>query len=373
MTINAALLSAALDHEVDLLRYSNAAVRRIIGVLNQVDADLVAQLAAALAVIEPEDATENFGVQQLEQQLSAVRALNTAAYMRLEQDTANEMHALTSYEGGYHFGLFDSILPEQVSAQVGIVPINTELVYAAAMSRPFQGRLLNEWTASLDAGRMRRIRDTIRLGFIERQTVDQIVRRIRGTRSEAYSDGIMNIDRREAETIVRTALAHTAAYARDQFYTGNAELVKQVKWVAVLDPSTSHYCFQRDGKLYDAETHNPIGHKLPWGGGPGRIHHNCRSVSVPITKSWRELGAGYEFDAGTRASMDGQVPADMDYATWLRQQSAERQDQVLGVTRAKLFRSGALPLSKFSNERGKWLTLDELRQRNAAAFKKVGI
>lgn len=373
MTVNAALLSSALDHAVDLLRYSNTAVRRIIGVLNQVDADLVSQLAAALAVIEPEDATENFGVQRLEQQLASVRALNTAAYARLEQDTANEMHALTSYEGGFHYGLFDSVLPEKVVSQIGIVPINAELVYAAAMARPFMGRLLNEWAGALDANRMRRIRDAVRLGFIERQTVDQIVRRIRGTRSEAYSDGIMNIDRRDAETIVRTALGHTAAYARDQFYKGNLGLVKKLKWVAVLDPSTSHYCFERDGKLYDAETHNPIGHRLPWGGGPGVIHHNCRSVSVPITKSWRELGAGIEMDEGTRASMDGQVPADMDYATWLKQQSVERQEQVLGVTRAKLFRSGALALSKFANERGKWLTLEELRQRNAAAFRKVGI
>ncbi|MGT2493119.1 hypothetical protein ACU4GD_28060 [Cupriavidus basilensis] len=55
---------------------------------------------------------------------------------------------------------------------------------AAALSRPFQGRLLKEWASNIEADRMVRIRDAIRIGFVEGQTTDQIIRRVRGTRAK---------------------------------------------------------------------------------------------------------------------------------------------------------------------------------------------
>ena len=62
--------------------------------------------------------------------------------------------------------------------------------------------------------------------------------------------------------------------------------------------------------------------------------------------------------------MSGQVPADMKYADWLKKQSAAIQDDVLGPTRAKEFRAGK-PLGAFFNEKGRLLTLDGLKQRDA--------
>jgi hypothetical protein len=67
---------------------------------------------------------------------------------------------------------------------------------------------------------------------------------------------------------------------------------------------------------------------------------------------------------GTRASMDGQVPADLTYADWLKKQSAARQDEILGPTRGKLFRSG-MPMERFYNDQGVWLTLPQLLERSA--------
>jgi hypothetical protein len=123
-------------------------------------------------------------------------------------------------------------------------------------------------------------------------------------------------------------------------------------------------CRVRDGLLYDPATHKPLGHKVPWLGGPGRLHFNCRSVSTPVTRSWRELGIDMDdMPPGTRASMDGQVPADLTYADWLAKQSAARQDEVLGPVRAKLFRSG-VPMTKFYDDKGQWLTLPQLLERS---------
>jgi hypothetical protein len=71
--------------------------------------------------------------------------------------------------------------------------------------------------------------------------------------------------------------------------------------------------------------------------------------------------------------MDGQLPAETTYADWLKKQSAARQDEVLGPTRAKLMRDGNLPLERMYSQNGRYLTLDQLRDQDAAAFKRAGL
>src|SRR5690606_13557130 len=180
------------------------------------------------------------------------------------------------------------------------VSVTAEQAYSAAMSRPFQGRLLREWAAGIEANRMARIRDAVRIGYVSNETIPQIVRRIRGTRAWQYKDGLLEIDRRHAEAVVRTAISHTAGVTRDRFVEANLDIVDAVIWTATLDGRTSHHCRLRDGKRYTADTHKPIGHRIPWGEGPGRLHWNCRSTAIPLLKGQEEL-------FGTRASADGQV------------------------------------------------------------------
>ena len=178
------------------------------------------------------------------------------------------------------------------------------------------------------------------------------------------------------EAVVRTALGHTAGNTHDAFYERNADLIKALKWSSTLDLRTTPQCRIRDGKLYSPAGHKPMGHEIPWGAGPGRLHWRCRSASVPVTKSNKELGIDLpdlELRNKTRASMDGQVSSDTSYSDWLKKQSAARQDEVLGATRAKLMRDGKLEMSEMYSHKGVFLTLDELRTRDAEAFKRAGL
>lgn len=369
-SVNELLQDEQIAHQVGLQRYSSGVVRKILALLNRVDAELVAQLAAALDRLP----VNEFTVDRLEQLLSAARQINAHAYQAAGLSLTSELRGLTEYEAGFQRQLFESVVPPQVIAQVGIASISVDQVHAAAMSRPFQGRLLSEWMRGLEADRATRIRDAVRMGYVEQQTVSQIVQRVRGTRAKGYSDGVIEIDRRNAESVVRTAISHTAGFARDRFYDDNGDLVKAVAWASTLDSRTSPICQLRDGKQYAPSTHKPIGHSLPWLGGPGRAHWRCRSTSIPVLKSWRELGLDVdELPPGTRASMDGEVPADLTYGQWLKRQSAARQVEVLGPSRAALFRTGGLPIEKFSDDKGKWLTLEQLKEGEAKAFKASGL
>ena len=110
----------------------------------------------------------------------------------------------------------------------------------------------------------------------------------------------------------------------------------------------------------------------------GIINHNCRSSLTPITKSWRELGIpAKELAPGTRASMNGQVPADTTYNQWLRGrvQAGDMGTvrEALGPSRAKLFAAGGLDVTAFTDRRGRLFTLEQLRRREPDVFERFNI
>lgn len=357
-TVNEKLQDANVLHAIRIERLKNNIVRRSIAILNKADTALLAELSKKLETLSP----ESFTVQRLDALLASVSDLNAVAYAELSTDLNSELKDFVEYEAGYQNNLFKETLPFQVS----VAAINAEQVYTAAFARPFQGRLLKEWMQGLETDKAVKIRDVARIGYVNNETVSQMVTKLRGTKALNYSDGVIEITRRNAEAIVRTAIGHMAGFTKNRFYEANDDVIKAIEWVSTLDARTSNPCIIRDGKLYANITHKPIGHNLAWGGGPGNYHINCRSTSVAIARSWRELGFSLdELSDSTRASMNGQVPADLKYGDWLKKQSDKIQDEVLGVTRANELRAGAT-IDRFFNDKGKFLTLKELKDLEAS-------
>lgn len=353
-TVNETLHDEAVAHAIGLQRYGNGVVRRMISLLNRVDDDLFAQLTAKL-----ESAPESLSVERIEQLLTSVKELNAQAYGKVTDQLETELRDLTAHEVGYQSDLFKSVLPDAIKVQ----SVQAGQVYAAAMAQPFQGKLLHEYMDGLESGKAEAIRNAVRMGFVEGQTVNEIVSRIRGTKSLNYADGLLETNRRGVEAIVRTAISHTGNFARQAFFEANSDIVSEERYTATLDARTTEICASRDGKIY------------PVGKGPAiPAHINCRSLYVPVLKSWKELGLNIdEMPASTRASLDGQVPGETSYQGWLMKQSIDRQNEVLGVTKAQLFRDGGLTLDRFVNNKGHVYTLEQLRQRDSAAFTKAGL
>lgn len=354
MTVNGDLLDLAVRHQVNLQRYSNATVYKIIALLNRTDADLVAKIKA----LDPTEVTGAWSAKRLDKLLDAIRVINRDAYNQVTKALTDELKGLAVYEGAFQLKALGSSLP----VAVDIVSPSAEQLWSAVNSRPFQGRVLKDWGKDLEASAFAKVRDATRQGYVEGETTPQIIRRIMGTRARKYADGILQINRRSAEAVVRTAINHTANAARQKFYDANEDLIGSWRFVATLDARTTIGCASLDGQTF----------KLGKGPMPPR-HYNCRSTTVPVTKSWKELGFDIEdLPAGTRASMNGQVPASQTYQDWLKRQPKEVQDEVLGPTRAALFRDGSVTLERFEDN-GRKLTLDQLRQTEAEAFAKAGL
>jgi len=116
-----------------------------------------------------------------------------------------------------------------------------------------------------------------------------------------------------------------------------------------------------------------MGPAIPWLAGPGRLHFCCRSKAAPVFKSADDLVGGSLMSSATRQSMNGRIPPVLSFADWIAKQSAERQDAVLGPTRGRLYREGKLRVGAMYTNSGEYLTLDQLRARDAAAFRKAGL
>lgn len=75
----------------------------------------------------------------------------------------------------------------------------------------------------------------------------------------------------------------------------------------------------------------------------------------------RELGIDVDEVKSTRASMDGQVPASLNFETWLKGKSKAFQDEKLGPGRADLWRRGVITLSDLLDQWGNPLSLAQLK------------
>jgi hypothetical protein len=136
-------------------------------------------------------------------------------------------------------------------------------------------------------------------------------------------------------------------------WEANADIIKGLKWVSTLDSRVCNLCASRDGKVYEIS-------KAP----PAPAHFGpCRCRKIPFLGEFKTKG--------TRASKGGPVPDNTTYSDWLRGQPNEVQDEVLGVTKAKLFRDGNLPLDRFVDPTGREYTLAELKRRDSAIYSKV--
>lgn len=355
MTANNKLLDDAISEALAQQGLANNVARRMINLLNKADSDLMAQITKALESLP----ADSFKVTRLQKVLQSAREINDAVYAKLNAEMTDELRDVSAYDLEHQTAILNTAL----AGVIELERVAPQQVYAAAMSQPFQGRLLKGWFSTLAEEQMKAISDAIAIGYTENETISQIVTRIRGTKALNYKDGVLITKKRNAEAIVRTAISHVSSFSRTQLFKANDNVIKGLKWVSVIDGRTSLLCISRDSKIYPVDK-APV---VP-------AHINCRSSLVAVLKSWKEMGLDIEeTSASTRASLDGQIPEEVSYQEWLKTKPIEFQEQVLGKTKAKLFREGGLDVTRFVNRSGYEYTIDELRKRDSEAFKKAGL
>lgn len=251
-----------------------------------------------------------------------------------------------------------SLLPEKV--------LTAEQAQTLISESWVSGKTVSEMLSNSEESFRSAFKEQIRQGYAAGETNDQIIRRIKGytDKSGLKHNGIAEMSRKSAETMVRTAVMGVANDARWKLYESNSDILQGVMWVATLDERTCPECRARDGKMWDMNR-QPVGdNTFPFELPPH--HRQCRCTLTCCLKRYGDIKGRKDLakaSPSTRASMDGQVPNSMTFEDWFAQQSDTRQREILGAGRYELYKSGKISFGDLVDQNGRGLTLEEIKER----------
>ena len=339
MSANDFLLDAGIKHQIYVQRYAGGQVKDLVKYLDDAQAEILRQLKTVKSLAES---------RTLNRKLNRIVQLQQEGLAKLSAELTAKTMDFAEYEADFAVRTMNTaaaaavVLPasEQLRALVTQRPM--QLAISGKAGSTVQNVTLDQAARQFAGDKADEIRRVIQTGVVEGSTVQSLTRDI---------VSVTNRHKRQAETLVRTSVNHISSEARSAVNQANDDIMKGEEWVSVLDSRTTIGCATLDGKI--------LGFNEP----PFTPRHwGCRSLRVPVLKDEYQEG-GLE---GTRASIQGPVSAKRTYSGWLKDQSPEFQDQMLGKERGKLFRSGKIKLDQFVDDNYNPVSLEQLKVLDAA-------
>tara|TARA_R100000482_G_scaffold52829_1_gene18876 strand:- start:77 stop:1222 length:1146 start_codon:yes stop_codon:yes gene_type:complete len=378
-------LREVFRNAIDLNRYSNSVSRRLIRAYNDAVLDAVDQLRGIDELASPVKAARLRSI--LAQLNDSLRSWSGESIATM----AEELQGLAVLQSEFAVEQLQKALPAGTAATVGTVEISPALGQAIVSTEPtmagvvnlsdsferiarspvtFQltvgqeislpnGEIVRTALEKMSARQAELFSVAVRNGLIEGQSVNAIVRRLKGRLTKEQRGSIdtiiaaggqaTSIPNNQIRAIVRTTVNQVATAADQIIAAENPDLTEKYRYTAVLDSRTSPICRALDGKVF---VH---------GKGPlPPQHFNCRSVYVNIP-----IGLEREFREARE-----------DYGEWLNKQDDATKRQVLGPERLALWKGMVKrfgpsdAIRKFVARDGSELTLDQLRKRGYGSASK---
>jgi len=379
--ISTQIAEALMRHDVDLLRLDAGSRRLVTGMLRGLSQDLVKKLYAH----DPSKFVK------LSARDKGLRLLYGSANKDIER-AYNEIERATNIERRDIARVEAVRLADAVNGTINVDLMSGRLgvnqLKALAGDTLINGAPSAEWWGRQSNQLQQAFQDQIREGVLAGESIDDMVRRIRGTstgkrhpywidgKKRIYTEfkgGIMDTSTRNAQALARSSVMAVANEARLATYEQNLDVIKGVQWLSTLDKRTSDICKALDGQAWTLPDHKRLpGTEHAWRG-PPPAHWQCRSTLVPVMRSWSDMITNpttkkkmlkYEdkLPKGWRASFDGKVSEDIKYEDWFKTQSAEEQLKILGPSKHALWKQGKLPFTKLIDQSHRPLTVVELEK-----------
>lgn len=328
MGVNDDLADDAVMRSIRAMRAGNAIWKDLLPILKRAERELVEK-------IEEIGGTRSFQSSRAERMLREVRRIIDGGAERFYDSLEKSGISLAEIEAAATVGS----LARNVPIDIDWTRPAPALLKAVAVEMPFEGAILKDHISKWSADTIFRMQGEVRTALVQGETIEQMQRRLRG---------VAEISRDNARSIASTYTAHVTNAARADTYAANSDVIEAEMWTAVLDDRTCLRCAPLDNKVF------------PLGKGPRPpLHMRCRCIRSPIIKGRDELIKAGLLKEGTRASIDGQVPASLKYEDWLRRQPEGRQKEALGPKRFEMWKKGA-KLDKFVNDENEIIPLKEL-------------
>ena len=356
-SVNDKILDEITGYSVDLQRLESSVKIKIRKELKKLEQSLVKELNASKLLKAKRTQTK---VKRLKALLKQTEETIVSTYKTIAKDHTTILTGVAALAEKQVVKAINTAVKFEVST----VAMSKQMLKAIASDTLIEGAPSSEWWSRRSKAFQARFSDTIRQGMMRGDDTGTITRALIGTAKNKFKDGALQANRRSAEALVRTSIQSVANESRISTYADNDDLVKEIEWVSTLDAKTSQICMTLDGKKWKNPNMKPVGHNITFPG--ATAHWGCRSTTVGVTKSWKELGAKgkfKEFPESTRASMDGQVSEKLSYEGWLKTKPTEFQREVLGKKKHKLWQEGKLSFTDMVDQSGNALTLEQLENK----------
>lgn len=320
-------IDQTIKAQLDILRHSAAVEADILRVLEAMKKDLIAKLAQA-------DLT-NWGKARLNQMLREADATISDYYAKAQTVLAPTYATVAAV----------SASQAAISiAETAAVP-SKAVLESLVSGMLVEGAPMKAWWAKQSTDTAFKFSSAMRQGIAQSETLNQIFKRV--------SDAT-DLANRNSIALVHASVMQVMNDANIATIEKNADIAPVVRWLSTLDSHTCLRCAPRDGLQWDTITHKPLGHDLPYSDAP--LHIGCRCKLIPVTRVDR-------FVEGERASSSGPVDRKISFADFLKRQTPEFKEQVLGKGRAELYNQGKITLRDVVNGKGSPLALKQLERR----------
>jgi SPP1 gp7 family putative phage head morphogenesis protein len=330
-------------HQVYLLRYSAGREKEAAQYIDEITRRITDELM--------NDELTDMDIQRLNRFMDEIVEFQQNLMGQLEEKILDDVDDLANQETDWATAMLSNFLGELDTPS----RIETQLAVFAGIL-PVAGLTIRSLVSRFRQKKIAQTVQSIRDGITLRENNQQIIGRMQT---------INPLHKKQAGVLIKTITNYTSVQARDVAMRLNPNFFDGYEWVSVLDSRTSLICASRDGTVYPFTNDPVLSPKPP-------AHFSCRSTITPKLKPQFESRQNKQ----PRRTAEGakgktKVNAQTNYQSWLTRQPAAFQDEVLGKTRGLLFRRGKLPISKFVDESGKTLTLNELRKVEPEVFNRV--
>jgi len=364
--VNSALLDSVIFRATQLERLKVGEVQQVVGFL---DREVLPSILSKIERTVPRlPRNPRARQRRLTELATGISDTVKAGFGQVQAESRKRIVQLGMDEASWLVGQTRALMPINVDLATPPAGLISAALGSKGPGGPPLGRSWNQWWGGLKKSTQDGVMGQVRIGVSTGEGVDDIVRRVRGTKAGGFRDGVWQKSRRQTEAVVRTSVTHISAQARAETAKANEDVIKGERWVSTLDARTSTICASLDGKVF------PLGEGIR-----PPAHIQCRSTIVPVLKSFREMGIDLDNPPPpTRAAKNykdlktalrGTVPGDETYGQWLKRQPTSIQDKVLGKGKARLFRAGRVDITRFTDPRNRPLTLKQLRGLDKTANK----
>jgi hypothetical protein len=388
-TTNEAIVDAYVRHQTYLLRYAGGIRNKALEKLAKTEGSLYDAIVKWASKAEGNRNLIGKKGRKWQRDFDEViHKTRMPAWDSIAEEIQDELRQLAAIEVAHGAAVIEGAVPVMLS--MGLPPAAQLL--SIVNSQPFQGKTLKQWLDTTADADVNRLLSAAKSGIVRGETPTQVARSIIGTKAAGYKDGDARKAFRDLEAVLLTLTNGIQQEAKQALYEANADVIKMETYVATLDARTTIQCASLDGSTHER------------GKGPiPPLHFRCRSLRVPYVnpenlggrpfdpttesrlvreyseqagidnaRSRSELPRGHktafdDFARKRKRELVGTLPAKTTYNEWLKDQSIEFQDQVLGATRAKMFRSGKVSLDRFVARDGDVLTLEQLSDKGIDA------